>query len=143
MLVKDGANLIFPSAAVTNDGRGAISFTISGDKDYPSAGFAGFDWNGASDAQYSARGKGPQDGFSEYDPFFSDGSPRPRWGDYSATVADGSSIWTANEYINQSCNFKQFLKPSPSSAFAFGTCGDTRGPLGNWSTRISQLELGD
>ncbi len=142
MLVKDGTNLIFPSVAVTNAGRGAMSFTISGDKDYPSAGYAGIDYNGTSDAQYSARGKGPQDGFSEYDPFFSDGSPRPRWGDYSATVADGSTIWTANEYINQSCNFKQYLKPSPTNAFAFGTCGDTRGPLGNWSTRISQLQIG-
>ena len=89
--------------------------------------------------QYAAKGAGPQDGFTEYEPFFSDGSPRPRWGDYGAAVADGPSIWVASEYIGQTCTFNQYVQPSPTNVAAFGTCGDTRGALGNWDTRISQL----
>ena len=71
--------------------------------------------------------------------FFADGSPRPRWGDYGAAVADGKSIWVASEYIGQTCTFSQYLLASPTNKAAFGTCGDTRAALGNWDTRISQL----
>ena len=63
----------------------------------------------------------------------------PRWGDYGAAVADGPSIWIASEYIGQTCTFNQYIQPSPTNVAAFGTCGDTRGALGNWDTRISQL----
>lgn len=140
MLVKDGTNLTYPSLAATSKGSAAMGFTIVGQPDFPSAGYAGLDArHGTGDVQYAAPGVGPQDGFTEYQPFFSDGSPRPRWGDYGAAVADGNSIWVASEYIGQSCNLRDYVKPSPSNASAFGTCGDTRGVLGNWDTRISQL----
>ena len=81
LLVKDGSNLTYPSIAVTDDGAAAMGFTIVGPNDYPSAGYAGLDvWNGAGDPQYAAKGAGPQDGFTEYQPFFADNSPRPRLG---------------------------------------------------------------
>jgi hypothetical protein len=140
MLVKDGTNLTYPSIAATSSGDAAMGFTVVGQSDYPSAGYAGLDAKGgAGDPQYAKRGAGPQDGFSEYAPFFADGSPRPRWGDYGAAVADGPSIWVASEYIGQTCTFNQYVQPSPTNVAAFGTCGDTRGALGNWDTRISQL----
>jgi hypothetical protein len=140
MVVKDGANLTYPSLAVTRDARAALSFTIVGANDYPSAGYAGLDAkSGAGAVKYAAHGAGPQDGFTEYVPFFSNGDSRPRWGDYGAAAADGSSIWAASEYIGQTCTFDQYLQPSPSNASAFGTCNDTRGALGNWDTRISQI----
>jgi hypothetical protein len=139
-LTKDGANLTYPSIAATTAGAGALSFTIVGPSDYPSSGYAGLNaTDGTSDVLYAAHGVGPQDGFTEYEPFFKNQTPRPRWGDYGAAVADGTSIWAASEYIGQTCNFDQFLQPSPTNASAFGTCGDTRGALGNWYTRISQL----
>lgn len=143
MLVKDGSNLTYPSVAATTSGNAAIGFTIVGPNDYPSAGYTGLDArNGTGDVRYARRGAGPQDGFSEYQPFFADGSPRPRWGDYGAAFADGSSIWVASEYIGQTCTLDQYIQPSPSNAAAFGTCGDTRAALGNWSTRISELDFG-
>jgi hypothetical protein len=141
LLVKDGSNLTYPAIAATENGRAAINFTIVGPNDYPSAGYAGLDSKGGTgDIRYAATGAGPQDGFTEYQPFFSDGSPRPRWGDYGAAIADGHSIWIASEYIGQMCTFQQYLQPSPTNKAAFGTCGDTRGSLGNWDTRISQLK---
>jgi hypothetical protein len=54
-------------------------------------------------------------------------------------AADGGSIWLAGEYIGQTCTFQQYLLASPTNASAFGTCGDTRGPPGNWDTRLTQL----
>jgi hypothetical protein len=141
MLVQDGTNLTYPSIAATANGSAALAFTIVGPHDFPSAGYAGLDAKkGTSDVRFAQHGTGPQDGFSEYAPYFSDGSPRPRWGDYSASVADGNSIWIASEYIGQKCDLHQYVEPSPSNAAAFGTCGDTRGALGNWDTRISQLQ---
>jgi len=77
----------------------------------------------------AAAGVGPWDGFTGY-PSFGSG---PRWGDYGAAVADGNSIWLASEYIAQTCTFAQYL------ATPLGQCGGTRGSLGNWSTRITQL----
>jgi hypothetical protein len=139
-LAKAGANLTYPSVAVTEGGAGALSFTIVGANDFPSSGFAGLNAStGTSAVQFAAHGAGPQDGFTEYEPFFINQTPRPRWGDYGAAVADGKSIWAASEYIGQTCNFDQYLQPSPTNKAAFGTCGDTRGALGNWYTRISQL----
>src|SRR5713101_5179305 len=54
--------------------------------------------NGAGAVHIAGPGAGPQDGFTEYPAF---GAPvRPRWGDYSAAVADADgSIWLAAEYI--------------------------------------------
>jgi hypothetical protein len=139
MLVKDGANLTYPSIAVTENGQAALGFTITGPSDFPSAGYVGLDArSGTGDVRYAARGKGPQDGFTEYQ-FIGTGRYRPRWGDYGAAAADGRSIWVASEYIGQTCTLAQYVQPSPSNVAAFGTCNDTRGSLGNWGTRISQL----
>jgi hypothetical protein len=139
-LTKAGANLTYPAIAATTAGAGALSFTIVGPNDFPSSGYAGVDAaNGTSSVLYAAHGVEPQDGFTEYEPYFSNQTPRPRWGDYGAAVADGTSIWAASEYIGQTCTFDQYLQPSPTNKAAFGTCGDTRGALGNWYTRISQL----
>jgi hypothetical protein len=74
---------------------------------------------------------GPQDGFTEY-LNFSGGFPRPRWGDYSAAVTQGSTIWIANEVINQTCDDTEFNSDP--------TCGGTRTALGNWSTQITQVK---
>jgi hypothetical protein len=139
-LTKAGANLTYPSIAATTSGAAALSFTIVGPNDYPSSGYAGLNAaDGTSNVLYAAHGVGPEDGFTEYEPFFQNQTPRPRWGDYGAAVANGTSIWAASEYIGQTCTFDQYLQPSPTDKAAFGTCGDTRGALGNWYTSISQL----
>jgi hypothetical protein len=56
---------------------------------------------------------------------------RPRWGDYGAAQIDGTQVWIASEYIAQSCTIDQYI--------ADPTCGGTRAPLSNWSTRITQV----
>jgi len=124
------ASLSYPAVGVTKSGRGVIAFTIVGASDHPSAGYASLDAKvGAGDVHTIAAGAGPWDGFS--------GIPAPgaraRWGDYGATAVDGDSIWVASEYIAQTCTYAQYR------AAPFGTCGNTRGSLGNWATRISEL----
>lgn len=122
-----GANLTYPAIAVTPSGRGVIGFTQVGPNDFPSAGYVGIDAiSGVGATHLAAAGLGPQDGFTEY-------GRRPRWGDYGAAVADGSSIWLANEYIGQTCNLAEY------TAAPFGSCGGTRTSLGNWGTRISKV----
>jgi hypothetical protein len=140
LVVKDGTDLTYPAIGATQNGAGVLSFTITGPNDFPSAGYAGLDAkNGAGDVKYAAHGAGPQDGFTEYQFLFGGGPYRPRWGDYGATAVDGKTIWVASEYIGQTCTLEQYVQASPTNVAAFGTCGDTRGSIGNWDTRISQL----
>jgi hypothetical protein len=122
-------DLTYPAIGVLGNGRGVMTFTLTGDNNYPSAAYAGLDANvGLSDIQTAAAGVGPWDGFTSYVVF---GSGRPRWGDYGATAVDGNSIWVASEYVAQTCNYATYIVDP--------TCGGTRAPLGNWSTHISKL----
>ena len=130
-----GNNVNYPAVAVNASGRGVIAFTVVGNDHYPSAGYVSLDAKiGAGDVHVAAEGLGPQDGFSGYRPF----SRRPRWGDYGAAALDGSSIWVASEYIGQTCTFAQYNAPTTAAGRRF-TCGETRGALGNWGTRVTQL----
>jgi hypothetical protein len=134
ILALADTNLTFPTLAVTSSGRGVLGFTIVGPDDYPGAGYAGLDANvGAGDVHIAAAGQDAEDGFLEYRL-----PRRPRWGDYAAAVADGSTIWLGNEYIAHSCTYAQYFTPSPADLPQF-TCARTRGLSGNWSTRVSKL----
>lgn len=132
-LALPDANLTYGAAAVTQSGRGVIAFTVVGPNDYPSAGYASFDAKyGAGDVHIAAAGAGPWDGFTGI-PYL--GGGRPRWGDYGAAAADGNTIWTASQYIAQTCTLSDYLTPP------LFECGGTRGALSNWSTRISAIGL--
>jgi hypothetical protein len=109
-----------------------MAFTVVGDDHYPSSGYAPIDARKGVGAVHVAKeGLGPADGFSGYKAFGD--PPRPRWGDYGAAVADGSSIWIASEYIGQTCTLDEWLTPP------IGSCNNTRTALANWYTRISRL----
>ena len=123
-----GTDLIYPALGVTASGRGVVSFTLTGDDDYPSAAYAAIDSQvGMGDAQIAAAGAAPWDGFASYRIF----STRPRWGDYGWASVDGNSVWIASEYVASSCTYSQYL--------ADPTCGGTRAALGNWSTHVSKV----
>jgi hypothetical protein len=123
-------NVAYPTISSLDNGRGVISFTVAGDDYYPSVGYAGLDpIAGAGDVQIAKAGAGPQDGFSSYPVF----SARERWGDYGAAATDGKSIWFATEYTAQTCTLAQYMSAP------FGSCGGTRGTLGNWATHITQV----
>lgn len=92
-------SVVFPSIGVNTSGEGVMTFTLVGGNYFPSAAYTPIDAvNGAGEVHIAGPGAGPQDGFTEYPAF---GAPvRPRWGDYSAAVADtDGSIWLAVEYI--------------------------------------------
>jgi hypothetical protein len=124
-----GNNLTYPAAAVTDSGRGIIAFTVVGSDFFPSTGYVSLDAKIGAGAEIHVTGvgAGPQDGFAGYKPF----STRPRWGDYGAAATDGDTIWMASEYINQTCSYQTYKNDF--------TCGGTRGSLGNWATRITQV----
>jgi len=123
-------DLTYGTVAVTQSGRGVISFTATGPSNYPSVGFASLDDKiGAGDVQIAAAGTGVNDGFTGYQIF----GNRPRWGDYGAAAVDGKSIWFAQEYIGQSCTLSQYV------ASPFGRCSGTRTAYGNWGTRIAKV----
>jgi len=127
-------SLTYPAIGVTSGGTGVMAFTVSGSDFYPSAGYATVSSAGVGDVHLAAPGVGPEDGFSSYALFgpVTPGVPRPRWGDYSAAVPWGNTVWLGAEYIGQSCTFSEYR----ASSF---TCGGTRTALANWDTRISAV----
>jgi hypothetical protein len=133
-------NLTYPAIAIGTNGKGVIAFTVVGETNYPSAGYATIDAAGnVGKVHIAAAGAGPSDGFTSYAAFVGD-PPRTRWGDYGAAVTDGTSVWIASEYIAQTCTYEQYY-PNPPSLAGFGSCGGTRTALANWSTRVSKLNL--
>jgi hypothetical protein len=130
IVALQGNNLTYPAIGVTPSGRGVMAFTLVGNDHHPSAAYTPIDAKvGTGDIHIVAEGVGPQDGFAAYRPLVA--SSRPRWGDYGAAAVDGNTIWIASEYIAQTCTYAAY--------FVDPTCGGTRGALGNWSTRITQL----
>jgi hypothetical protein len=90
---------IFPAVAVNASGRGAIAYTLVGPDFFPSAAYSLLDAeNGAGDVHLASAGVAPEDGFTGYRFFGSNGASR--WGDYSGGAVDEcGSIWMATEYI--------------------------------------------
>lgn len=130
-------NALYGTVAATHTGRAIVGFTLVGDTHYPSAAYVSLNGRASeADIQVIAEGLGPQDGFTEYNALSGSGTARPRWGDYGASVAaDDNTIWLANEYIAQTCTLAQYMSAP------FGSCGGTRGTLGNWATRISAIDV--
>lgn len=132
-----GNNVIYPAIAVLPSGEGIMAFTLVGRTYYPSAAYVHIDVNGTGDIHIAGEGLGPSDGFTSYKAFVGD-PPRTRWGDYGAAVTDGTNIWIASEYIAQTCTFEEYTAGvSATSLGDFGSCGETRTALANWSTHIS------
>jgi hypothetical protein len=134
VLALAGNNLTYPTVGVTRSGRGVIGFTLVGNDHYPSAGYASIDDKvGVGDIHVAAEGADAQDGFTGYWAFKQTlPAPRPRWGDYGWAAVDGNNVFVASEYIAHACNYATYKATN-------GTCGNTRGPLGNWATRITKL----
>jgi hypothetical protein len=131
-----GNNVIYPGIATLANGQGVMTANLVGGGWFPSQAYVLIGSHGPSGALHvAAAGVGPQDGFCEYNVENCAGTDppraRPRWGDYPAAQAYGNAIWIANEYIAQTCTYEQY-----SVDF---TCGQTRGAVANWSTRLSAV----
>jgi hypothetical protein len=146
-------DLLFPSVATDGLGRTLMSFTLSGDGGPTGADGGGFFPSSAygllsptapgligNNAFIADPGQGPQDGFTEYQPFpgFPGNGTRPRWGDYGAATfvpgtGPGTGFYFASEYIQSpACAPKAFRKDP--------TCGGTRDPLANFGTSINLVK---
>jgi len=120
-------DLYYPSIGVTTTGRALMVFSLSGLSQFPSAAYFPLAMGGPRQIHILQAGVGPDDGFSGY-PILS-GTNVARWGDYSAAVAQGTSIWMATEYIPAACSTTVYASDP--------LCGMTRAPDANWGTWIS------
>ncbi len=116
----DGNFLQRPSLALNHSGQGIISFSLIGPDYFPSAAYIAFDQERGArgSVKIAAAGVAPDNGFSGA------GGGRQRWGDYSAAVDEGGSIWTATEYI-------------PVTAFS------APAQLANWGTFVWRVKPSD
>ena len=119
--------LIFPTIGITTKGKGVIGFSRVGPNLFPSVGSASLDAvAGAGPVAMITEGQSPQDGFTEY-------GGRPRFGDYAAAAVDGSTVFLANEYIQQApCSADDLLATG---------CSGTRTLFANWTTRVAKFKL--
>jgi hypothetical protein len=116
-LAVSQANVMNPAIAVNDAGQAAMGFTLTGPDFFPSAAYVTLDpARGVGPVHVAAAGVAPEDAFSGYRTFGSDGVAR--WGDYGAAVADqDGNLWLATEYIS----------PRPRSLLA------------NWGTFVSRV----
>ena len=143
-----GMDMSYPAIGVTQNGRGVMAFTLTGDSTYPSAAYAPIDAvAGVGSYAVAAAGQATDDGFTSYAAQVG-APPRTRWGDYGAASADGNSVWIASEYVAHACDYATWLGPFATGGSGdnlLGTCaGAGHGPglrtaLGNWATRVSQV----
>lgn len=94
-LAAEGQNLLFPAIAVSANDAPLMTFTLAGRDYYPSAAYASLTRKPV--IKIAAPGAEPADGFTGYAAY--GGAGVERWGDYSAAVTDGRTIWMATEYI--------------------------------------------
>jgi hypothetical protein len=149
-LGAEGHDFTYPAIGVTTRGRGVLGFTATGDALNPSAAYAPIDAHvgaGPWSVVPGGTGAAPDDGFTGYKAQVGN-PPSPRWGDYGAAAVDGRSVWIANQYIAQPCDYTAWGGPffvGGSGDNLLGTCGGAdhgpgaRAALGNWSTRVSRL----
>jgi hypothetical protein len=136
-------DLEFPAMAA--GGGGAImTFTLSGNGGPTGADNGGFfpstaygrltstsDGLSQSLINIADLGQSPQDGFTEYQGY--PGPTRPRWGDYSAAVYSGGTIYFATNYIQYpNC-------APPDFSLTLATCGGTRNGFANWGTSVNSV----
>ena len=131
-----GNNVIYPSVATAPNGTGVMDFALAGRAFYPTQGYLRWSSSGpASAISVTVPGAAPLDDFCQYIFFNCAGLPiptaRPRYGDYSWATYMNGSVYIAGEQVSSRCTFAQFAKDP--------TCGGTRAPLSNWSTRISAI----
>jgi hypothetical protein len=120
-------DVLFPSIARTDDGRGAMTFAISGNDYYPSAAYARFSGTkGPGDVRVAGAGAAPLDDWDGYAPL--SGVAPVRYGDYSAALIDGDTLWMSAENVPVSCT-------------AFPCAG--RDLYTNWGTFVSRIDLSD
>ncbi len=107
--VAEGS-VAYPAIGLNAAGTGAMVFTLTGERFFPSAAYIPFTVSGPEDVVHvSALGVAPEDGFTCYP------AGVCRWGDYSAAVAEDGAIVMATEYI-----------PGPRDHFA------------NWGTFVAR-----
>jgi hypothetical protein len=116
-----GNDVLFPAIGVNDNGNGVMVFTLAGADYYPTA--AVVTMRGQLRLHLAGIGLGPEDGFTAYQYFGGNGVAR--WGDYSAAVADGNTVWLATEYIPALCKSLD--------------CGTNRTTYANWGTFISNV----
>ncbi len=102
-IVKQGyvavtnANVLFPSIAVPMSGGSPVmTFTLTGKNYFPGAAYTVL---GSQTIYLVAPGMEAADGFSGYPETGAPQSDIERWGDYSAAVTNGSTVWMSTEFI--------------------------------------------
>jgi hypothetical protein len=97
----NGNSTMFPSIGVNSVGQAVMVMTLVGPKGtpvfpqgfFPSVAYTPIGLHGPGNIRLAAPGMTPDDSFAV------DEKGVARWGDYTAAVADGGSIWIAGEWI--------------------------------------------
>jgi len=123
-------DVIFPAIGVATTGtNAAIVYTLTGNTHFPSVAVSKV----TSTTQVTSIGN-VRPGADVLDDFSWYEIGQPRYGDYSAAVGDGRTIYLATEYI-------QYPNCTASDFFFDPTCGGTRSEDTNWGTGLVKVNV--
>jgi hypothetical protein len=123
-------DVVFPAIGVATTGtNAAIVYTLTGNTNFPSVGVSKV----TSTTQVTSIGnvRAGQDVLDDFAWYF---FATPRFGDYSAAVGDGRTIYLGTEYIQSpSCSDAEWVFDP--------TCGGTRSEFTNWGTGLVKVNV--
>jgi hypothetical protein len=130
-------DVVFPAIGVGPDGTsGAMVYTLTGNTNFPSVAVSNVsDLSPVSKIPVVLAGKDVLDDFAWY--LFG----TPRFGDYSAAVSDGHTVYLGAEYIQDACDTTTYLSDISSGLFPCTSLGTPRGVFTNWGTGLVKVNL--
>jgi len=133
-------DVLFPAIGVDTTGqKGAMVYSLTGNTNYPSVAVSKVKIGTAVNniqVVSALAGKDLLDDLSGYFGFAA------RYGDYSAAVADGHTIYLASEYVPfVNCEADEYINSVffGSDPVFPGTCGGIRNPLTNYGTGLVRI----
>ena len=130
-------DVIFPAIGVGPDGTsGAMVYTLTGNTNFPSVAVSNVsDLSPVSKIPVVLAGKDVLDDFAWY--LFG----TPRFGDYSAAVGDGHTVYLGAEYVQDACDTNTYLSDLSFGVFPCTSLGTPRGVFSNWGTGLVKVNL--
>jgi hypothetical protein len=130
-------DVIFPAIGVGPDGTsGAMVYTLTGNTNFPSVAVSNVsDISPVSKIPVVLAGKDVLDDAAWYL------SGTPRFGDYSAAVGDGHTVYLGAEYVQDACDTNTYLSDLSFGVFPCTSLGTPRGVFSNWGTGLVKVNL--
>jgi hypothetical protein len=117
-----------------------VAFTLTGASDFPSSAYVRIANDRFGKLHIAGAGQGPLDDIAGYVLGQGESQSPSRFGDYSAALIDGSTLWLANEGVTAACD--EIVARTAAPVLPPIDC-EKRDAFTNWGTFVGRIDLDD